>query len=83
MQDFSKPLGSDFIISLRCTDGSYNLFFQGAQIKNGKRFVRYTSKIEDAFRMTEAVAKSQSVNFTALRPRVEFVAADNSRQVVA
>jgi hypothetical protein len=54
--NFSKPIGSDFVVSMRCTDGTFNIFVMS--FPQGK--VRWTRDIAQAFRFTEANALMQS-----------------------
>ena len=83
MQGFSQSTEANYIVSLRCTDGSHNLFFRGYSTSNGKKMVKYTSEISEAFRMTFENAKMRAESFNRVRGRVESVDYENNRTVVA
>jgi hypothetical protein len=83
--DFTSPIEADFIVTLMAKNGQFCLFVEAFVKRNGKHYLKHTSRIEEAKRFSRFIAEDvvESVKEYRCTGRVERVSADNQiREVV-
>jgi len=82
--DFSQPVEANFIVTLRSRGGSFNLFVEAFVRKNGKDYLKHTTRIEEAKRFSRFVAEDVVKKVAEYRctGRVEKVSSDNMQRTI-
>jgi hypothetical protein len=82
--DFSQPVEANFIVSLKARSGQYTLFVEAFVRKNGKDYLKHTTRIEEAKRFSRFVAEDVVNKVAEYRctGRVEKVSSDNKQREI-
>jgi hypothetical protein len=83
-RDFTQPIGADFIVALKARNQEFCLFVESFFTKNGKSYLKHTTDISLAKRLSRIGAEEvvEQVKEYRCTGRVERVSPDNKHRTV-